>query len=282
MNFYLNKLFLLATISRPRFWLYVAGPYLLGAAAGSPTFYQHPGFYALAVFFALPANLFLYGINDYHDHDTDRLNPKKQSTEHLLTTDERPMLRVVLSCTAALYFLCAFWLHNLVTSALLLFLLFLSYAYSAPPLRFKQRPFIDSLSNGLYVLPGVTGYYAYAGHLPAWNILLAGVLWAAAMHLFSAIPDIESDRRADLTTSAVYLGETRALLMCSLLWTLSFASVADTLFTIAPWSIPLIVYPLLPLYILRKRKNVLEKYWWFPFINAVNGALLFFGILFSH
>jgi hypothetical protein len=32
--------------------------------------------------------------------------------------------------------------------------------YSAPPLRFKTTPFLDSLSNGLYILPGVVAYAA--------------------------------------------------------------------------------------------------------------------------
>lgn len=267
-------------ISRPRFWPYLAGPYLIGVAASSATFfYREPNFWLLLVFFAVPANLFLYGINDYYDADTDQSNPKKQTSEHLLAIEERGYLRFFLAGTSALCVLAIIFSDSLLGGGTLVSLWFLSYAYSAPPLRFKKRPYLDSASNILYILPGIIGYAQHTGSLAPWHLLLSGALWAAAMHLFSAIPDIVSDREAGITTTAVRLGKRQALLVCSLLWGFGFLLSSESLSAIAPWSLLLIIYPFIPLYALLTHRNILRIYWWFPVINAVNGALLFFGIL---
>jgi 4-hydroxybenzoate polyprenyltransferase len=35
-------------------------------------------FLAFALYFTFPANLFVYGVNDFADYDTDKFNSKKQ------------------------------------------------------------------------------------------------------------------------------------------------------------------------------------------------------------
>lgn len=270
---------LIIIVSRPRFWFYLAGPFLIGSAAADGVFYRDPLWYALLFFFLVPANFFLYGINDYHDSDTDRLNPKKRGAEHLLSPEEQQRIRPFLAGTAALYICAIAIVRDALTGVLFAVFLSLSYAYSAPPLRFKKRPFIDSLSNVLYIFPALIGYAYFSGHLPPWNLILAGALWASAMHLFSAIPDIVSDRTAGLNTTAVFYGKRRSLIACSLLWGASFLCASESLFAIAPWSLPLLAYPFIPMYVLLRQANMVRTYWWFPAINAINGALLFAGVL---
>ena len=72
-------------ISRPRFWMYVLGTFLVGMiAAGNPFNYDmqtNINLVVLALFFSLPANLFIYGVNDIYDYDTDKLNAKKENYE---------------------------------------------------------------------------------------------------------------------------------------------------------------------------------------------------------
>lgn len=270
---------LITTVSRPRFWLYLAGPLLVGSAAADRHFYLDPTWYALFAFFLLPANFFLYGINDYHDYDTDQLNPKKQGMEHALSPEERVIVRPFLLAAAALNIVVALAFRDLALGLLLSSFLFLAYAYSAPPLRFKQHPFIDSTSNALYCIPGLIGFAYFSGRLPPWNSIMAACFWAAGMHLFSAIPDIISDRSAGLTTTAVYYGKRRSLIICSLLWGASFLCASENLLAITPWSLPLLAYPFIPLYVLMRQANVIQTYWWFPLINTVSGALLFAGII---
>ena len=275
-------LYLIFTISRPRFWLYLAGPFLIGSVPKFMTHYSDPAWYLLFIFFLIPANIFLYGINDYYDHDTDLLNPKKQTKEHLLSSVERHRVQPLLIVAAASYIIPIALSPHLSTRLMCLLLLFLSYGYSAPPLRFKRRPIIDSLSNALYIIPGIIGYSYTAGALPDWRITLACVLWASAMHLFSAVPDIFSDRAANLTTTAVYFGKQRPLIICSCLWIASFIFATQSLLTIVPWSIPLALYPLLPLYAIYSRNSIMRIYWWFPFINMLNGLCLYIGSMLAN
>lgn len=74
------KLKRLIKISRPRFWIYEVGPYIIGIAAAAHGDYSAwlllPTL-VFFVFFTYPANIYIYGINDAYDYDTDKLNPKR-------------------------------------------------------------------------------------------------------------------------------------------------------------------------------------------------------------
>ncbi len=96
-----NYLKFIFKISRPRFWLYLAGPYLLGYAAGVNNLndFISAKFAVYFLFFLIIANIFLYGVNDYFDNDTDQYNDKKITHEHLLQSSERKKLaRTTLLC----------------------------------------------------------------------------------------------------------------------------------------------------------------------------------------
>lgn len=74
----------LLKISRPRFWLYLAGTYAVGYSFGitNITDFYNPQFFLYLLYFFIPANFFLYGVNDLFDSDTDKHNPKKSKKEH--------------------------------------------------------------------------------------------------------------------------------------------------------------------------------------------------------
>ena len=72
----------LLRVSRPRFWMYLLGPYMVALAATS---LRPPvEVWLLGLYLTLPANLLIYGVNDLFDAETDRLNPKKRDYESLL------------------------------------------------------------------------------------------------------------------------------------------------------------------------------------------------------
>ncbi len=50
--------------------------------------------------------------------------------------------------------------------------------------------------------------------MPPVSLMIAGGLWTAAMHAFSAIPDIEADRQAGLSTIATTLGSVGTHIFC--------------------------------------------------------------------
>lgn len=263
----------LIAISRPRFWLYTAGPVLIGAVFASPLSPLTLPVIIAFFWFLFPANVFLYGVNDLADRDTDRFNPKKGSKEHRLKDPEHRSLVLAVLLSLALFTPLA-----IVSSwtAILFFLAFivLGAAYSLPP-RFKARPILDASSNILYAMPGLGTYALVSGSMPPLEAMLAAFFWTAAMHWMSAIPDIDADRKAHLSTSATLLGQRGSLIAVSILWSLSllFASFAGLpVFVVLAG----LVYPIIPLTLLRAQPAAIERaYWRYPWINAIAGFVLF-------
>jgi 4-hydroxybenzoate polyprenyltransferase len=92
--------------------------------------------------------------------------------------------------------------------------LLLGYAYSGPPFRLKDRPFLDVLSNalgygGLNLLVGIS----LTAPLSARFTLHVAVyvLAVAAVFLNTTIPDIKGDRQAGKRSTGVLLGRNRTL-----------------------------------------------------------------------
>ncbi|PSP44859.1 lycopene elongase [Halobacteriales archaeon QH_10_70_21] len=257
-------------MSRPRFWLYLAGPVVVGVAYAATTRWElfAPLAVALFAYFLLPANVFLYGVNDVFDADIDEENPKKDDREVRYRGD-----RLVPALVVATGLLGLAFVPLLPTAGAVAMVAFLVSAveYSAPPLRFKTTPFLDSVSNGLYVLPGVVAYAALAGEAPPVAAVAGGWLWAMAMHTFSAIPDIEPDRRAGIRTTATVLGETRTYAYCGACW-LAAAAVFGTVHPF--FAAVLGGYPVFVAGIAVAGVDVDRAYWWFPAVNTVAGMLL--------
>ncbi|SFS47546.1 prenyltransferase [Halostagnicola kamekurae] len=263
----------LLVLSRPRFWLYLAGPVLVGAAyaAESVGSLLSPPVLALFAYFLVPANVFLYGINDVYDREIDAANPKKSGRETRYE-GQRIVAPAVVACALIPIFFVA-----LVPSAAwpwLALFLFLGAAYSAPPLRFKTAPFLDSLSNGLYIAPAGAAYAAVAGTHPPAIAVLGGWLWAMGMHTFSAIPDIEPDRTTGIRTTATVLGERRTYAYCGVCWLLAAVAFGALEYRLGAL---MLVYPTFLAAVATASVDVDRAYWWFPAINTAVGAILTMG-----
>ncbi len=255
--------------SRPRFWLYTAGPFLVGYGAGAaaPSQFAEPQFIYGMLYFLLFANIYLYGVNDLFDLDTDLLNPKKAGPERAAAGAAK-----LLAASAAASALAAAPLALDPTAAALVALyLALSTAYSAPPLRLKARPLLDSYSNWLYIVPAALGYYLSSSRLPPPWVWAAGVAWTAGMHALSAVPDIEADRKAGVKTVAVALGPRRTMIFVAANW----LATALILTARDPLMAPSLLYPATALYLTLRPHLVPTWYWRFPAINAAMGALAF-------
>ncbi len=271
---------ILIKISRPHFWIYLLGPYIVGYLLGSdtPQALLSINFLFLIALFSFPTNLFLYGINDLYDKATDKHNPKKKSREHLLQASQRRVLMHSIIVSLFIFLIgLAFFQPSPIAKLLGLLFLFLGWSYSAPPFRWKGKPILDSVSNVLYLLPGLMGYAQLTNQLPPLLLILALWAWTTAMHLFSAVPDIEADKRASLLTTAVLYGKEYSLILCGALW--SVFSLGLLIFFPTPWSLLTLIYPALPILLLWKPLLSIEKvYWLFPTINCVLGGLAFWLI----
>ena len=257
-------------MSRPRFWLYLAGPVVVGVAYAASSRWElfAPTAVALFAYFLLPANVFLYGVNDVFDADIDDENPKKEEREVRYRGGRMVPALVIATGLLGVAFLPL--LSPAGDAAMVAFLL-LAVEYSAPPLRFKTTPLLDSVSNGLYVLPGVVAYAALAGEAPPVAAVAGGWLWAMGMHTFSAVPDIEPDRRAGIRTTATVLGEGRTYAYCAGCW-LAAAAVFGTVHPF--FAAVLGGYPLFVAGIVAADVDVDRAYWWFPAVNTVAGMTL--------
>ncbi|PSQ26534.1 lycopene elongase, partial [Halobacteriales archaeon QS_9_67_15] len=126
----------LLRLSRPRFWLYLAGPAMVGAVFATRATAElfTPLNVALVAYFLLPANVFLYGVNDVFDADVDEENPKKEDKE-VRYRGGRAVLAAVLTSGV----LGVAMVPVLSTQAVVATFAFLalSVQYSAPPFRVK-------------------------------------------------------------------------------------------------------------------------------------------------
>lgn len=212
----------LLTVSRPISWFNTVFVYAAGAAAAGSSL-KEPRNLAALVYFALPYNLALYGINDICDYPSDKLNPRKNSVEGGLLPPEthRPVLAWIAALNAPfLPFLAAHGDRR--ANGILAFLFTTTIAYSAPPLRLKEVPGLDSLTSAAhYVTPLVYGLALNrAKHYPGREIV-AFVAWCMASQSFGAIQDIEFDRAGGFASIATSLGARRTAQLATALYLLA-------------------------------------------------------------
>jgi 4-hydroxybenzoate polyprenyltransferase len=199
-------------ISRPVLWINTVGPAVVGMWLAGELWRWEA--LPILLWLTLPFNLLIYGVNDIFDQETDAQNPRKGSLEGAKIV---PIWRgvVYINIPFLIYFLlilpyeAVFWI-------LLYTVLFTGY--SAPPLRFKARPYLDSLSNAAYAFPLVFVPLAL-GEGVVWPAALGLMAWSAAKHTFDAIQDIDEDQHVGIETTAVRLGARGVLFWSGAWWT---------------------------------------------------------------
>ncbi len=263
-------------ISRPRFWLYEAATFgLVGtvAAIQGLSFFSQWEYWLFAFYFLIPANILIYGVNDIFDYETDKLNPKKGTYEALVPPEKNRALWLWIALTNVpfLFFV------PLMTATLLSFFAFLFFAffYSAPPIRAKARPIIDSLfSAGHYVATGIFGYYIAGGlGFPALGVI-AGLCWTIAMHAYSAVPDIQADTAAKLKTIAIIIGAKRTIYFCWFLYVLAAYLVFESIPFASILGLVTFSYFMWRSIQARSPEALFKIYTYFPVINTSIGAVV--------
>jgi 4-hydroxybenzoate polyprenyltransferase len=194
--------------SRPLSWINTAFPF---AAAYFMTVREIDLLFVVGtVYFLIPYNLAMYGINDVFDYESDLRNPRKGGVEGALLdrSMHKPTLwAALLTNVPFLIFLLA--VGNPLSWFVLAVSVFAVIAYSAPRLRFKERPFVDSITSSThFVSPAIYGLVlAGAVFTPQlWMLLGAFFLWGLASHAFGAVQDVIADREADISSIATVIG----------------------------------------------------------------------------
>ena len=172
------------------------------------------------VFFLVPYNLLMYGVNDVFDHESDLRNPRKGGAEGIVL--DRRVHRTTLWAAGlgTLPFVVALMvLGDAASGALLLVVLAAVVGYSAPGIRLKERPGLDSLTSSIHFAgPAAFGLVLAGGPVGATSVaaLSAFLLWGMASHALGAVQDIRPDREAGIGSIATVLGATRTvrLVLC--------------------------------------------------------------------
>lgn len=204
-------------ISRPRIWIYTAGSFatgvLIGTGSFSPLFRMD--LLPLFLWLTLPANLFLYSINDAFDYETDLKNPKKDKFENRASKTEKSTLILagIISCLPLIFIFVGLPFEVKV----MIFLWFiLALSYNFPGIRLKAVPILDNLFSFNFPLWGIIGYFLVSGQFPSAQVYILIGLFSIAMHLYTSSIDLEYDRAAGIKTTSVLIGSVEAnLLVCA-------------------------------------------------------------------
>ncbi|WP_420113120.1 prenyltransferase [Pseudactinotalea sp.] len=222
--------------SRPLSWINTAYPF--AAAYLLTTREIDLALVVGTLFFLIPYNLAMYGINDVFDHASDAANPRKGGAEGALLDPSVHRVTLRVAVLLALPFVAVLVTLGGPASWLVLGVsLFAVAAYSVPVLRFKERPFLDSLTSSThFVSPAVYGFaLAGAAFTPTQLTVLAAFLaWGVAAHAFGAVQDVVPDRAGDIASVATVLGAARTVRFALSMWV-----CAAVLMLTTPWPGPL-------------------------------------------
>lgn len=226
----------LLTASRPLSWVNTAFPF--AAAYLLTTREIDLALIIGTLFFLVPYNLAMYGINDVFDYASDAANPRKGGVEGALLVPGRHRLTIIAAVALCLPFVIALVaLGDPASWAVLAVSLFAVAAYSVPGLRFKEIPFLDSLTSSVhFVSPAVYGLVlagaVFTPQLVA--LLLAFFAWGVASHAFGAVQDVVPDREGGIASIATVLGARRTVRFAIGSW-----AVAGVLMLATAWPGPL-------------------------------------------
>ena len=230
----MNKFKLFLKTSRPAFW--IVGPTVLlgGAVLG------HADFSWLLILELLlmtfPFSLFLYGLNDIYDYESDKTNPRKNSFQGIILEPRYHKLIFrygLLSAVAILLvaILSLNWQHILFTALFL----FLCYAYSTPPFRFKAKAPLDSIIFALSFLAAFFMGFSLGDSIVNAPLKIYYVtIMVLVLHSASTIIDYEQDKRVGDKTVAVRFGKRNTAIFVAIvsLLILVFAHIQTLLINI--------------------------------------------------
>ena len=214
----------LLTISRPVLWVNTIGTTVVGMWLAG--YLWTPAIIPILIWVTFPFNLLIYGINDIFDQETDNINARKGGYEgaKIYPNEVVPIWVTVLVTNVPFLVYFAVTLPWQATAWMVAYSLFFTF-YSAPPLRFKARKYLDALSNTDYAFPLAFVPLAL-GVEPNWWLVAGLMAWSIAKHAYDAIQDIPQDSDTGIITTAVHLGPKKTAVWSGIWWAISTALFA--------------------------------------------------------
>ncbi len=201
--------------SRPLSWVNTAYPF--GAAYLLSGRGVDAMFVIGVIYFLFPYNLLMYGLNDIFDFESDIRNPRKGGVEGVVLDKGAHRLTLALAIATNLPFLVVLvMVGNQASTVALAASVFAVVAYSAPGMRFKEHPVLDSVTSSThFVSPAVVGLLLAGGSFGIVTATALGgfFLWGIGSQAFGAVQDIEADRGGQIASVATWLGARRTVRM---------------------------------------------------------------------
>ncbi|WP_069385440.1 prenyltransferase [Cellulosimicrobium cellulans] len=234
--------------SRPFSWINTAYPFAAGylVATGG---HVDVALVVGTLYFLVPYNLLMYGVNDVFDYESDLRNPRKGGIEGALAdpaTARATHRRILWACavTNVPFLVWLLALGDAWAAVTLLVVVLLVVAYSAPVLRFKERPLLDSFTSAMHfagpLLYALVLVDADLAARTVWPVLVGFVLWGMASHAFGAVQDVRADREVGIGSVATVIGARATVLAAAGAYVAAAAVLA-----VLPW--PGVLAALLPL-----------------------------------
>ncbi len=273
-----EKLNVLFMTSRPLSWVNTAYPFAVGYLVMGGVIDAR--LIIGTLFFLIPYNLLMYGINDVCDYESDMRNPRKGGVEGAVTPRKYHRLIVrsaVLSCLPFVLVLVLLgnWQSVLVLAAVLFFVV----AYSARGLRFKEVPLLDSVASSLHFVGPLLYAYSLVGATQAgWLAAAAFFCWGMASQAFGAVQDIMPDREAKIRSIATVFGARATVWLAIILYTAAVCLVVYLGWVAWPVAAAgsLYIINLLPFVRIRDERSAELRAGWrrFLWLNYVTGAVV--------
>jgi 4-hydroxybenzoate polyprenyltransferase len=265
-------------VSRPISWVNTAYPFaatylLLGGGVDAL-------FIIGTLFFLIPYNLLMYGVNDVFDYESDIRNPRKNSIEGALEAKEfHPTILLSAIISTLPFALAIIILSDLPATLIFIAVLFFVVAYSLKGLRFKEIPFLDSITSSIHFVGPMIFAIAVTGFQPAaWPFALGLFLWGIASHAFGAVQDVIPDREGKLKSVATVIGARATVWLSAVLYLAAVVAVGSQggLSLVVAVAGLIYVGNVIPyLHITDKTSGVANKGWRrFIWLNYIVGAVV--------
>ena len=273
----LKKLFV---SSRPISWINTAFPFAVA-------YYLSTGAVDLnliigSLFFLIPYNLLMYGVNDVFDYESDLRNPRKGGIEGALLAPKyhRPTLIAAFSL-AAPFVIYLLLIGSFESNAWLLLVLFSVIAYSIKGLRFKEIPFLDSITSAMHFVGPMWFGLALAGAEMDQTVVLVSTsffLWGMASHAFGAVQDIKADKAAGIGSIATVIGARPTVVLALVMYLAAGVMalfIGDRFSQAAIAAIPYLIVVGRELSITDENCERANRGWkWFIYLNFFAGAVV--------
>jgi 4-hydroxybenzoate polyprenyltransferase and related prenyltransferases len=283
----LRKLF---WVSRPISWPNTSYPFAVGFLLTSSAALTGQTLLTLLIgtlYFVGPYNLLMYGINDIFDYESDIRNPRKGGVEGMKESRRfHPTIFKAILITNIPFLIYLLAVSNWQARIVLLLVVFAAVAYSLKGLRFKEIPFLDSITSSFHFVGPLLFALALTGFPEtAWPWVAAFFVWGMASHALGAVQDIIPDREGGLQSIATALGARATVWFSALLYLLATCLAFTQGLHYWPVVLTGLCYVIncLPYLWIHDKTSARTNMAWrrFLWLNYLSGAVVTFVIIFN-